>query len=105
VIRHVIAFNLKAELPDTEREWLFGQIKELSKLTSVRHLFFGKLLEPSEEWYRPRMWTEFNWIITIDFDDESGLYAYQHDPFHVTFAQEIRKRVSVIKVTDFVNMY
>ena len=39
------------------------------------------------------------------FDDssfsEDAFYAYQTDPTHVVIAQEIRKRVSLIKVTDF----
>ena len=37
-----------------------------------------------------------------DFDDETALYAYQKDPMHVDVAQAIRKRVSLIKVIDFV---
>ena len=41
--------------------------------------------------------------MSMEFDDEDALYAYQHAPEHVEIAQEIRKRVTVIKVTDFVS--
>jgi hypothetical protein len=104
MIRHVVLFNFKPELEKADREWLFGQIQGLSKVPSVKRLAFGKLLDPREEWYKPRMATDYAWSISMEFENEDALYAYQADPYHVTVAQEIRKRVSVIKVMDFVGM-
>ena len=43
------------------------------------------------------------WVLTMEFDNEDALYAYQQDPYHVSVAQEIRKRVSGIKAMDFVS--
>jgi hypothetical protein len=40
----------------------------------------------------------------MEFDNEDALYVYQQDSYHVTVAQEIRKRVSAIKVMDFVDI-
>jgi hypothetical protein len=97
----MVLFNLKPELEPADREWLFGQMQSLSKISSVRRLAVAKLLEAREEWYRERIARDFGWALTMDFDDEDGLYVYQKDPQHVAVAQEIRKRVSAIKIIDF----
>jgi hypothetical protein len=104
MIRHLVFFNLKADLEPADREWLFLQIQGLSRIPSVKCLALGKLLAPREEWYKPRMWAEFEWALTMEFESEDALYAYQQDTGHVTIAQEIRKRVSHIKVMDFVSL-
>jgi len=104
VIRHLVLFNLKPDLNESEREWLFGQIRGIAKVPSVRRMSFGRLLEPREDWYRPRMSADFDWAVTMEFGDEAGLYAYQADPYHMTVAQEIRKRVTLIRVSDFVSI-
>lgn len=103
MIRHIVLFNLKPDLESSDREWLFGQIRELGKLPTVSRLALGKLLEPREPSYKERMSPDFGWALSMEFDDEDALYAYQSNPFHVTVAGEIRKRVSLIKVTDFVS--
>ena len=103
MIRHLVLFNLKPEIESADREWLFSQIHGLGNIPSVKHLFLGKLLEPREAWYKPRMATDFQWGFSMDFEDEDALYAYQTDSYHVTVAQEIRKRVNGIKVMDFVS--
>ena len=102
MIQHMVLFNLKPEIDDADRAWLFGQMEGLAKISSVRHLAVSRLLDPKEDWYRPRMWTDWSFALTMQFEDEDGLYAYQTDPQHVAIAQEIRKRVSLVKVMDFV---
>jgi hypothetical protein len=102
MIRHIVLFNLKPEIESADREWLFGRARDLAGVAPVRRLALGKLLEPREDGYKARMATDYAWCLSMEFDDEDGLYAYQTDPNHVTFAQELRKRVSVIKVMDFV---
>ncbi|HEY2380349.1 MAG TPA: Dabb family protein [Terriglobia bacterium] len=104
MIRHLVFFNLKTDLEPADREWLFDQIHGLSRIRVVTRLALGKLLEPREEWYRPRMSPEFEWALTMEFENEDALYIYQQDPGHVAIAQEIRKRVSSIKVMDFVSL-
>jgi hypothetical protein len=104
MIRHIVLFNLKPELEPSDRDWILEQIQGLSRVTSVRDLALGRLLEPKEEWYKPRLSAEFRWALTIEFENEDGLYAYQTDPYHVGVAQEIRKRVSGIRVMDFVTL-
>ena len=101
MIRHIVLFNLQPNLGPADRERLFGQIEGLAKIPSVKRLVVGKLLEPHEDWYRPRMATDYSWALTMEFDNEDALYAYQQDSYHVTVAQEIRERFSEIKVMDF----
>ena len=97
-------FNLNPQIDDADREWLFGQIQSLGTLPSVSRLQIGKLLAPKEEWYQPRLSSDFQWALTMEFEDEDSLYQYQKDPLHVTVAQEIRKRTSAVKITDFVSV-
>ena len=103
MIRHIVMFNLRPEIEAADRKWLFGQIQSLGQLASVSRLQVGKLLAPKEEWYTPRLSTEFEWALTMEFDDEDRLYEYQKDPLHVTVVQELRKRISAIKIADFVS--
>ena len=104
MIRHMIMFNLKPELEPAEREWLFGQIHSLAKLPTVRGLSLGKLLDAREDWYRARLNAEYGWALSMDFENEDALYAYQKDPKHVEIAQEIRKRATGTRVVDFVGV-
>lgn len=101
MLRHMVLFNLKPEIGPDERDHLFGQVQKLSEIESVRTLAIGKLLEPSDDTYRDHMTSDYGYALLIDFDDEAGLYAYQKEPYHVGVGQEIRKRVSTIKVMDF----
>ena len=104
MIRHIVLFNLKPEVDNADRDWLFTQMQGLAKISSVRTLGVNKLLDAREDWYKARIWTDFAWALTVDFDDEAGLYVYQQDPVHLEVAQEIRKRVSTLKVLDFVSL-
>src|SRR5947209_5731605 len=104
MIRHIVLFNLKPEVEPSDRDWLFGQMRSLAKLSTVRNLAVSKLLEPREEWYKPRVSTEFGWALSMEFDNEDALYAYQQDPVHLNVAQEIRKRTANVKVVDFVSL-
>ena len=104
MIQHIVLFNLKAEVEPSDRDWLFGQIQGLSNISSVRRLAIGKLLEPREDWYKARLSLEHGWVLSIEFDDEAGLYTYQKHPDHVTVAGEIRKRATGTKILDFVSV-
>jgi len=104
MISHLIQFNLKPDIESDDREWILNQVKGLSKVPTVKRFTLGKLLDPKEEWYKPRMSAEFGWVVTIEFENEDGLYAYQKDRSHVVVAQEIRRRVTNIKVSDFVSV-
>jgi hypothetical protein len=101
MIRHMVFFTLKPELESADRDWLFGQIRGLANLPTVRRLALGKLLDAREPWYKERIATEFGWALSMEFENEDALYAYQLDPQHATVSQEIRKRVSNVKVFDF----
>ena len=103
MIRHIVFMNMKPEVTDSARESLFEQIRGLSQISSVRRLEIGKLLDAREDWYKERIAKDFGWALIIEFDDEDGLYTYQHHPIHVTVAPEIRRHASGVKIVDFVN--
>lgn len=102
MIRHMVLFNLRDDIGESDRKELFAKIEGMSAIPSIRRIRTGKLLDPSDPSYRSHMSTDFSWALLADFQDEDGLYAYQKDPMHVEVAGEIRKRVSSIKVIDFV---
>ena len=104
MIRHMVFFNLKPEIEKSDRDWLFAQIQGLSKITGAKRMAISRLLEPREEWYKDRVSKDYGWALTMEFDDEDGLYAYQQHPEHVKVAQEIRNRVSGFKVVDVVSV-
>ena len=103
MIQHIVLFDFKAEVQPSDRDWLLSQARKLTGIDSVRRLSVGKLLDPREEWYRRRMAADYPYALSVEFDDEDGLYVYQKDPFHVTFAQELRSRASAVRVMDFVS--
>ena len=104
MIRHMVLFNLRPELETSDRDWLFDQIRGLAQIPGVSRLAINKLLDARADWYKPRISTDYAWALTMEFDDEGGLYTYQQHPEHVRVAQEIRKRVSGTKVLDFVSI-
>jgi hypothetical protein len=104
MILHIVQFNLKPEIQVSDREWLFAQIKGLAKMPVVKRLAIGKLLDPREEWYQPRLTREYEWSLSIEFESEADLYTYQKHPVHETVAAEIRNRVSGSpRIVDFVS--
>ena len=104
MILHIVQFNLKPEIEASDREWLFSQIKGLARIPVVKRLAIGKLLDPREEWYQPRLTREYEWSLSMEFDREVDLYTYQKDSGHETVAAEIRKRVSGSpRIVDFVS--
>jgi Stress responsive A/B Barrel Domain len=102
MIRHMVLFNLKDDIDDSDRAQLFAQIRGMSAIPSVRRIETGTLLDPTEASYRSHMSSDFSCALLADFENEEALYAYQKHPMHVSVAAEIRKRVSLIKVIDFV---
>jgi len=98
MIRHIVLFNLKTRPRSGGPRLVVRPDPRPGKIASARRLAINKLLDPREGWYKERISAEYGWALTMEFDDEDGLYAYQKDPQHVTVAAEIRKRVTNVKV-------
>ena len=104
MIRHIVHFNLKPEVDSADRDRLFEQIKSVEKVTPAKRLQIGRLLDPREDWYKPRLNPEYQWALTMEFDTEDDLYVYQKSPDHEVVAAELRKRVSgPPRIVDFVS--
>jgi len=104
MIRHIVFFKLKAEVTDTERDWLFDLIRAAAaKIPQAKNFAIGKQLVPTEEWYKERLATDFSWGLSTDFDTETDLYTYQKHPLHVETLQELAKRINERKVYDLVS--
>jgi hypothetical protein len=104
MLRHIVFFKLKPEVTDTERDWLFNLIRDaVKKIPQAKNFAIGKQLEPSEEWYKQRLATDFVWGLSADFETEADLYTYQKHPLHVETLQELGKRIDERKVYDLVS--
>jgi hypothetical protein len=103
MIRHIVFMDIKSDLPTSDREALFAQIRSMSEISSVRKLEVAKLLHAREAWYDERINKDYAYALYIEFDDEDGLYTYQNHPLHVKTAPEIRKCSNSVRIVDFVS--
>ena len=104
MVRHIVFFKFKPEITDADRDWVFNLIRTaVAKIPQARNFGIGKQLEPSQEWYKERLATDFVWGLSADFDSEDDLYTYQKHPLHMETLQELGKRISERKVYDLVS--
>ena len=102
MIRHIVLFNLKSEITPADQEWLFSQMhKVLGGLPTVRRLALGKAHLRLDENGKPRRPSEFDWALSMEFDDAASLEQYSNHPDHRSLGAEIVKRAAVLKVLDF----
>ena len=102
MIRHIVAFNLKPEVGTEDREWLFAHARKLlAPIPTVKGMAIGKGYVPPDASGKPKRPMEYDWAMTMEFDDRAAFEVYSKHPDHVAFGPEILKRASVLKVMDF----
>jgi len=67
MIRHVVVFNFKSDLEVSDQEWILETIQGLEKVASVQNMEIGRLLNPTQDSYKPRMSADFGWVLTMLF--------------------------------------
>jgi hypothetical protein len=98
-----VFFKFKPEITESDRDWVLNLMRNaVAKIPEAKRFSIGKQLEPSQEWYKERLATDFTWGLSADFDGEEDLYAYQKHPLHMESLQELAKRISERKVYDLV---
>ncbi len=102
MIEHLVVFNLKPDITATDREWLFNQIRTiLGRIPTVRSLRLAQAYSVLDAAGKPKRPVEFEWALSMDFDDLAGLEIYSRDADHRALATEIQNRVSSLKIMDF----
>jgi len=99
MISHVVIFWLKpANLEEGRRKILEDARNELSRIEGVRHLGAGAPI-PTD---RKVVDTSYQVALTMQFEFESQLQAYQTHPIHQKFLKEcVQPFVEKIVVYDF----
>lgn len=102
MIQHLVVFNLKPEVTTADRDWLFNQIRAvLGRIPTVRNLRLARAYSARDAAGKPKRPVEFEWALSVDFEDEAGLEIYSRDPDHRALAPEIQNRTSSLKIMDF----
>jgi len=102
MIQHLVVFNLKPEITAADREWLFNQIRTiLGRIPTVRNLRIARAYSVLDATGKPKRTVEFEWALSMDFDDLAGLEIYSRDADHRQLAPEIQNRASSLKIMDF----
>ncbi|MFC1474662.1 Dabb family protein [bacterium] len=74
---HAVLFNFKDDLPDDKKEHILQLARDmLPPIPGVMNLMAGKNIKPD---------SEYEYSITMYFDDEAALQEYRDHPEHVKF--------------------
>lgn len=74
---HVVLFNFKKELNESERQKILDICKKkVPMLPGVNHLLVGKSIKGD---------SEFTYALSMYFADENALQTYRNHPDHVHF--------------------
>jgi hypothetical protein len=94
VLRHVVLFAFRNDVPATERAAVLEAIRGLrAAVPSLRSLEVGENLSPA----RARGYTH---ILLETFDDQAGLAEYATHPAHVPVAARIRAAAAQLLAVD-----
>ncbi len=94
MLRHIVLFAFKEEVPLAERTAILDALRHLrSSVPSLRSLDVGENISPA----RAQGYTH---ILHETFDDRAGLEAYSTHPAHVPVAARIRAATAQLLAVD-----
>lgn len=94
MIRHVVLFTFKDEVPAGERAAVIGAIRGLlGAIPSLRSLEVGETLSPARA-------QGYALVALGAFDDRAGLEAYLAHPAHLPVAARFRAAAAQTLVVD-----
>lgn len=94
MLAHIVLFNFKSEISDPEKERILALSREkLAKLPGVQNLLVGKTIKQD---------SEFEYALTMYFDDVKALDHYRDHPDHVHFRdKELFPFLDKVKGLDY----
>lgn len=94
VLRHVVLFSFKEDVPAAERAAILDAIRGLrSAVPSLRSLDIGENISPA----RAQGYTH---VLLETFDDRAGLEAYATHPAHLPVLARIRAAAAQLIAVD-----
>ena len=83
MITHVVLFKPRADLTESQRQAILDDLKAAaSGIPSVRAMRLGRRIRHGHPGYEQLMREDFEFIVTLEFDDVEGLTAYLSHPKH-----------------------
>ena len=101
MIRHIVLFRPRADLPADERSGLAATLRSVIKtIPSVRRARVGRRVTHGRP-YEQRMRVDYEYAAMIDFDDLSGLKTYLDHPAHEALATRFFRVLEESLIYDF----
>ena len=94
---HIVLFHLKIGLSTKEISEFEKGLESLKAIDSIRAIYIGT---PSETKYRPVVRDDYNYNLTIHFNNIDEHDAYQLDPLHKTFVDKFSAYWQRIEIID-----
>lgn len=94
VLRHVVLFTFKADVPAIERAAILDALRDLAtSVPSVRSLEVGENISPARA-------QGYTYVLLETFDDRSGLAAYAAHPAHLPVLARMRDATAQLIAVD-----
>jgi hypothetical protein len=94
---HSVYFWLKPDVTETERQQFIRGVHSLATVGTVRHGWTGKPADTD----RPIIDRTYSYAMVLVFDNKVGHDAYQVDPIHTVFLDELKHLWVQVKIYDF----
>jgi hypothetical protein len=102
MISHVVLFKPKHELTAAERQAVIEDLRAAaSGIPSVRRLRVGRRIRHGRPGYEQLMREDFEFIVTIEFDDVDGLTAYLAHPAHAAIGSHFMHAAAAALAYDY----
>jgi hypothetical protein len=94
---HSVFFWLKEGISDADRNAFLAGIASLESIEYVRHMYVGP---PAATEERGVVDNSYSIALIVHFDDLAGQDAYQVDPIHLRFVEELNEAWTKVVVYD-----
>src|SRR5262245_45518095 len=102
MITHVVLFKPKADLTESQRQAILDDLQAaVAAIPTVRAMRVGRRIRHGHPGYEQLMREDFEFIVTIDFDDVEGLTAYLGHPKHAAIGGHFARSSAAALAYDY----
>jgi hypothetical protein len=102
VIAHIILFEPRADLTDSERAQVLDAFtRATEKVPAVRSVKVGRRVLHGSPGYERAMHQNFEYAAIIEFDDIAGLESYLRHPAHAAAGRHFSESASAALAYDY----
>lgn len=85
VLTHTLYFNLKKDLTEEQIKTFEDGLRSLSKIETAKGVKVGKTAETEDK----RLISDYDYVLTMYFENEEDLQMYSHNDFHLKVRAEV----------------